>query len=474
MLPEGEGAGGDSQDGEQSTLGVVGGGGAGAAGRQLQTVGGGSCASGSVSGTSADAATCEVVGLLLPSNNLAGPIPGGLFSGLPFLRHLNLANNTLSGALPSDADYGSMSVVDLSANELEYPPPNALLAACFTFVACSGYPPVSCDAFGPAFVVKVDDPNKCTECQGAWRSIAALVAVFVLFLAALAGYAWMLHKHQGFTTQGMASASVIMTHLQTMSIVAKLRLAWPPSTEVVMTTFSAGFSLDGTRPECLLAADPEEGEEGTELPFFHIFGITKVTCRQASPPSPPRLLISSPSLLLSLALASSPSPLLPSALQVSVPMGLMLMCGLVRIIIEMMWRRRIYFAATLRGVAQEEGMIDKLEKAETIIFSLIVVSSWRSCFQLIATMNTGSDVSTEVIAKLGGIMAILLLVLELIYITKYAFLRRLTPSLRRLTPSFALSTPSFALSRLLSPSHAFLRLLSGTPSSPGSRFSSRR
>lgn len=96
--------------------------------------------------------------------------------------------------------------------------------------------------------------------------------------------------------------------MQTISIVSKLRLAWPPSAEVVMQTFSAGFSLDGTRPECLVQAD--DGEE--DMPFFHMFGLARV----------------------------------------SVPLGLLLLCGFVRIVIECLYRHRM-----LRGMAsaKEEG-----------------------------------------------------------------------------------------------------------------------
>ena len=202
----------DAAPSDGSTLSVLNSGVGTARRRSLLT--GDSCANGNVTGTAADYATCEIVGLVLPNNNMAGPVPSSLLTDLPFLRRLVLANNSLSGALPNTPHYTSMSVVDFSSNELEYPPPNALLGACLFGVSCSGYPPNSCDAFGIDYVVQVDAPDSCTRCGGAWRSIAALVAVFVIFLVALGSYAWMVHHHQGFTTQGMASASIIMVHMQ--------------------------------------------------------------------------------------------------------------------------------------------------------------------------------------------------------------------------------------------------------------------
>jgi hypothetical protein len=67
----------------------------------LMTQGSAACHSGSVTGTALDLATCVVVKVLLPSNNLIGQIPPLI--QLPFLQHLDLSDNALTGSLPSAA-----------------------------------------------------------------------------------------------------------------------------------------------------------------------------------------------------------------------------------------------------------------------------------------------------------------------------------------------------------------------------------
>ena len=69
------------------------------------TQGSAACHSGNVTGTALDLATCVVVKVQLPSNNLVGRLEDfHPLMWLPFLQHLDLSGNALEGSLPSAAD----------------------------------------------------------------------------------------------------------------------------------------------------------------------------------------------------------------------------------------------------------------------------------------------------------------------------------------------------------------------------------
>lgn len=257
------------------------------------------CHSGNSTGVLAfDEATCEVVALMLSDNNLTGHLPLSLFerANLDFLSVLDLRNNRLSGALPSNVSFG-FDRIDISNNTFEYPPPPSLLAACLSGqIVCRGYPPESCAAFGERFVPRTDAATQCVECDEAWVSIVLTTVVLFLFFAMLVGYAYFMSRHEGITTQGVSTIAIIITHLQTVFIVSKLRLAWPPSTKALFQWLVIdGLNLEGARPECIL-----QGSE-MDAPLFFIFSITRSAPR--APIHPLHSFCPSTLLLLSLSLA---------------------------------------------------------------------------------------------------------------------------------------------------------------------------
>lgn len=233
------------------------------------------CSSGNSTGVlEFDEAKCEVVALMLAGNNLTGKLPPALFerTNLDYLSILDLRNNRLSGALPSNITFG-FSRIELSNNSFEYPPPPALLAACLSGqISCRGYPPESCAAFGENFVPRSDAATLCVKCDEAWISIVLTVTVLFLFTTILVGYAYFMSHHEGITTQGVSTIAIIITHLQTVFIVSKLRLAWPPSTKALFQWLVVdGLNLEGARPECILQDNP------SDAPLFFIFSITRST-----------------------------------------------------------------------------------------------------------------------------------------------------------------------------------------------------
>lgn len=332
-----------------------------------------------------DEARCSVVGLVLSNNNLSGTLPASLFqrASLSFLTVLDLRNNSLHGSLPIDTDYaGTFRRLEFSSNAFEYPPPPQLLAVCLSGeIFCEGYPPESCDAFGPTYVTKTDVPTQCVACEEPWISILLTVLVLVLFILMLAGYAYFMAHHEGLTTQGVSTISIVITHLQTVLILSKIRLAWPPSTKVLFAFLIVdGLNLEGTRPECLF-------QGSTGLPLFFIFSITRV----------------------------------------SLPLLLLLLVGAVRWVFAFLWERNYL----RRARQQQSAIIDKLERLETLVFSLPLTGSWRGTFELIRAINSGTDEGKQSLARTGGVIAIILFVCQMLFMIKYGFFTWLMLRLER-------------------------------------------
>ena len=116
---------------------------------------------------------------------------------------------------------------------------------------CKGLPPQSCLAYGSNHVVRSDDPTQCVECIDKLYAILALCALMLAFAAMLISYAIMMLKYPSALKRWVSTFSIIICHLQTVSIVSSLRLAWPQSAEKVFAVLIVnGFNLDAARPEC--------------------------------------------------------------------------------------------------------------------------------------------------------------------------------------------------------------------------------
>jgi hypothetical protein len=239
----------------------------------LTTQGSAACHSGSVTGTALDLATCVVVKVLLPSNNLIGPLDGALCE-LPFLQHLDLSGNVLTGSLPSAADclprltyldltqtrswddeggvagpvpewlldrLDFMAPLRLANNALDDPTAaesavaiSRLWQRCQTLGAeqCSGVPPIGCSAFnrqGQRYEVELDGLG-CVRCPTSLEiaGLAGAVAGIVLLLVLLVGmYTRFMHKYPEHAKTHVASIMILVGHLQMLSIIGSLQLGWP-------------------------------------------------------------------------------------------------------------------------------------------------------------------------------------------------------------------------------------------------------
>eukprot|EP00966_Prymnesium_polylepis_P313632 7247355-Prymnesium_polylepis.1 len=125
----------------------------------------------------------------------------------------------------------SLRVIDLTSNQIPYSTKdiqrlaiNCQRGAGRNGLDCAGLPPHSCLAFGDQHVVRLDDSRQCTRCAGQLIAVAANCGLVGVFLVALAAYFWMISRHPDALTKWVSTASIVLAHLQTLTIVARLKL----------------------------------------------------------------------------------------------------------------------------------------------------------------------------------------------------------------------------------------------------------
>ena len=215
--------------------------------------------------------TCVVVSLVLPSNGLDvqdGSLPTALAS-LQYLRHIDVSGNGLGGAAPdvgAASQCGGRSLsIKLGGNNFDYGGREgeaalaALLARCRGADCGAGLPPVSCDAFGPTWQVRLEQPTRCTDCS--IRNVAGPVVLIVLIVGVAVALLWLyvrlVTRHPSAMRKGISTVSLVFTQVVTLTlIVGNLQLAWPPSIKATVELISLDFLNLQTlvKAECVAAA----------------------------------------------------------------------------------------------------------------------------------------------------------------------------------------------------------------------------
>ena len=323
------------------------------------------CASGLSTGTSQDNAKCTIVALELASNNLDGELPASLCTLLPDLRKLDVRGNKLKGRLPECVT--SFDEVSFDDNEFDYiesdPTLRELIERCRTSgdASCSGVPPLSCDAFGDHFEVRSEDSERCVACPELGVSLTLQLGVLALFVLIVWGYVKMVEHYEGLGERldlWINTAAIFFCHLQTLSIIGTLKLAWPQSVRTLTQVVTVDFlSLGAVRPECAIRVANS----------FYFFTYLRI--------------------LLLLLLTGGVS-VAQSALKACAP------------------------ATRMRQTIRR---VDQLEMIETVLFTFGLTFSWRIIFDL---WEQGS--SSISVAKGGAALASILFVVQLALLAKYA------------------------------------------------------
>ena len=96
--------------------------------------------------------------------------------------------------------------------------------------------------------MRTDAASQCISCHEAWVSAALLGALLGAFFTMLGAYNFLLLTHPAALKNWVATGSIIIAHLQTVSIVARLRLAWPASAQLAFQlSIVNGLSLEAVR-----------------------------------------------------------------------------------------------------------------------------------------------------------------------------------------------------------------------------------
>ncbi|KAL1529009.1 hypothetical protein AB1Y20_010330 [Prymnesium parvum] len=418
----------------------------------------------------------------LSNNRLHGGLrranpDGSLAACAPRLRDIDLSNNGFSDYLPKwllsvASAPGGVNRVLLTGNRFIYPTNNTLAALSLRdelekgivrrcrqpAVECSGLPFVSCEAFGTnsqqanyTFVPSLVDPTKCQQCDSLVGPFILVGSLAFLTMLTLFVYVYLVGKYPEATQQWVATFSIVMYHANTLSIIGDLRLEWPSSVNLLTNSLSFGsfLGVEFVNPECLLK------DLGVSAYFlFSICRAAAILClmfgaqmvqaivllwkhccssrigvRRA--PRSARIGDGGPP-----ALVHHPPPRAKSALRLGGRR-----CS---VLPEESSRCSLTFAGLTkmasRGVAspppsppaaggeepkkvtdKELSLVDRLEFAQTIIFSMQVTSSWRIAITLIESEWTSSS-ETGVGGVVGSVVAFVLLGLEVVYIIRYILL----------------------------------------------------
>ena len=310
LATQGDGTDVCTTDGNQATV-------------QPTTQGSAACHSGNITGTALDLATCVVVKVLLPANNLVGSLDGAL-CGLPFLRHLDLSGNALVGSLSSEAEclprltsldltqarswddqggisgripewlldrVGSMTRLRLANNAFDDPTaPESVLAIrafwqhCSPVDAdCSGVPPIGCSAFnrpGQRYEVELSGVE-CVRCPTPLEvlGLGCIVAGVVIFFAILVGvYTRFMRKYPEYAKTHVATIVILFSHFQTLTIIGSMQLGWPLFIKKILSNINLPLMGSARVPS---NTSPALREYSCSIQFCTIAGI--FLCPASSP-----------------------------------------------------------------------------------------------------------------------------------------------------------------------------------------------
>ena len=182
---------------------------------------------------------------------------------------------------------------------------------------------------------------------------------------------------EDFLKRWVSTVAIIICHVQTIGIIGNLSIEWPPAVIWITTTLSGNIlDLGFIRPECLL--------QDVDVSPYYVF--TLGACG---------IILSTFSILV-----------------------------LARVCV-------LHLGARCLTAVSASYLVDQIDFLQSIIFSAQLTPTWQIAAQLIATAFTG-----ELFGALGGVMALLLLVFDAVFLVYYFLhIRRIEIARRSALPA---------------------------------------
>ena len=115
-------------------------------------------------------------------------------------------------------------------------------------------------------MVSITSGSRCVKCVGVLWPAVSIGAAGTVMLVGLCAYVWFIQAHPESLTKVISTVSILISHVQTLSIIMNLRLSWPPSAEAVTSAMVVNvLEIETLRPECLV------GEDGENVAFALLF-----------------------------------------------------------------------------------------------------------------------------------------------------------------------------------------------------------
>ena len=122
------------------------------------------------------------------------------------------------------------------------------------------------DGIKRSFLGMLDDAsayNVCVYCEEWWQPLLLLGGLTLIGMVGLLLYIWLIGRHPESMTKWVSTVAILVAHVQTVSIVANLRLLWPASVTAVASFADldlVDIHVGVLRPDCLFSGlETEQG-----------------------------------------------------------------------------------------------------------------------------------------------------------------------------------------------------------------------